>query len=251
MSFPETIDFDKVADHALTDAGTAMRNWIKGTPRSEEAFMNQLTGELARRRRGCDIGVRQRVDMAAQQYMLHREGAKQTDAFGSDLAVTIVIWNLPDEKDPYIKTALFQFKKSDSYSVEVEKKQLDDAAKEPRIYDRSYVLAIDESRQGYRLHEIDSLRSQFNSDQQTKTFQGWNWACLTNWINDWFSCDEGPESDPEDPDSIEGLLEEFVVEDEVDSAWASRKEDVPLDFPEDLIPAKTWLIFEFEKVEEK
>jgi len=255
MSFPETIDFDKVADHALTDAGTAMRNWIKGTPRSEEAFMNQLTGELARGRRGCDVGVRQRVDMTVQQYMLHRQGSSQTDKFGADLAVTIVIRNLPNESGPYVKTALFQLKKSEGYRVKVKKNQLDDAAEDIRIYDRSYVLATDEVRQGYRLHEIDSLRIEFDpgseSDDPTKTFKGWKWTCLTNWINDWFSCDEGPESDPEDPDSIESLLEEFIVEDDVNSAWASRDDDSPLDFPEDLIPAKTWLIFEFEKVEEK
>lgn len=250
MSFPETIDFDKVADHALSDAGYAMNKWIKGTPRSEEAFMNRLTERLARNRRGCDVGVRQRVDMAAQHYTLHRRGSKQTDAFGADLAITILVWNLPDENNPYVKTAFFQFKKSQDYSVKVEKDQLDDAAKSARVYERSYVLAIDESRQGYRLHEIDSLREEFDDDQETKTFQGWDWTCLTNWIDDWFSCDEGPESNPDDPNSVEKVLTSFIDED-IDATWASRDEGELIDFPENLLPSETWLIFEFKETEEK
>jgi hypothetical protein len=250
MSFPENIDFDKVADHALSDAGYAMNKWIKGTPRSEEAFMNQLTGRLARNRRGCDVGVRQRVDMATQHYTLHRQGSRQTDAYGADLAVTIIVPNLPDKNDPYVKTAFFQFKKSQHYSVKVEKDQLEDAAKSARVYNRSYVLAIDESRQGYRLHKIDGLRKEFDPGQDTKTFQAWDWSCLTNWINDWFSCDEGPESNPNNPNSVEKVLASFIDED-IDATWASRDEEVLLDFPDELLPSETWLVFVFKETEEK
>jgi len=81
--------------------------------------MNQLTGRLGRRRKGCDVGLRVPVNAKAQVSLLHRKGTSQTDRYGADLAVTVFV-----DDDRFVKTAFFQLKVGDKYQVTVESQQL-------------------------------------------------------------------------------------------------------------------------------
>jgi hypothetical protein len=241
MPFPKQLNFDIVAYGLLEDIASAVREWSRGRPRSEEAFMSQVTEKLARKRRGCDVGLLEPVGMRCQVAMLHRRGNNQTDQFGCDLAVTIYV-----DAEQYVKTALFQLKKSEGYRASVERRQLDDAMADSRTGDRAFVLAIDEVRHGIRIESTATLLRQFDK-QQTKTFEVAEWTSLTQWTWNWFSCDIGPVSDPNDPQSVEALLENYRVPD--NDAWQSPwavGEIEETDLPE-RTPARVWLTFLFER----
>ena len=246
MAFPERIDFDRITKFALEEiVSEVVNDWMEGRPRDEVAFMNRTTQKLARTRRGCDVGVEQRIKMSGQVAMLHRKGKNQIDKYGADLALTVCI----DQEPKYVKTAVFQIKKSEFYDVTVVKRQLLDAKEDQRIEERSFALAVDEERGGIRIEEIDDLISDFDS-QDEKKFDCSDWFFLTRWLWQWLSCDLGPASDPDNPDSVEKLLQEFVVDadDEWQSPWASG--DVTEELPEGYLPARSWIVLFFEREEE-
>jgi hypothetical protein len=62
------------------------------------------------------------MKMESSLAMLHRKGSKQVDQFGSDLAVTVRVVG-----DPFVKTALFQLKRSTGQNCELERRQLEAA----------------------------------------------------------------------------------------------------------------------------
>jgi hypothetical protein len=243
MPFPKQINFDIVAYGLLQDIAGAMKAWSTGRPCSEEAFMSQVTEHLARKRRGCDVGLTDPVGMRCQVAMLHRRGENQVDQYGCDLAVTIYV-----DSEQYMKTALFQLKKSQNYRASVERRQLDDAMADARTGERAFVLAIDEVRQGIRIESAATLLKQF-SDQKSKTFEVAEWTSITQWVWNWFSCDIGPISDPTNLQSIEALLENYRVpdSDSWQSPWAVG-EIAENDLPEQT-PARAWLTFTFENQE--
>lgn len=243
MPFPKQLNFDIIAHGLLQDIATAIRAWSTGRPCSEEAFMSQVTEQLARKRRGCDVGLTEPVGMRCQVAMLHRRGTSQTDQYGCDLAVTIYV-----DSTQYVKTALFQLKKSQSYRTSIERRQLDDAMADPRTKDRAFVLVVDEVRQGIRIESAIELLKQFDN-QQTKTFEVAEWTGLTQWALNWLSCDIGPISDPRDRRSVETLLEKYRVSDNNlwNSPWAVG-EIAETELPEQL-PARAWLTFLFEHQE--
>jgi len=240
MPFPSQLNFDVVAYAVLQDVAQAIKDWAAGQPRSEEAFMNQITGRLNRRRR-CDVGLTGPVRIRSQLALLHRKGDKQTDKYGSDLAVTIYIDDVA-----YVKTALFQIKRSNTYQTSIERDQLEDAMSDSRTSPRAFVLAIDDVRMGIRLQQCGKLLRQFEEKQQTKQFDATDWFSLTQFIFDWFSCDLGPMSDPKDPNSLESLLDAFRIpeEEEWKSPWATEPVD-DADLP-DTVPAHTWLSLFFD-----
>ena len=230
-----------LTEAALGDVHKAKQRWLAGQPRSEEAFMNQLTSVLTRARRGCDIGVHYRVVMKHQLAFLHRRGERQTDLYGADLALTVHI------SDPRLtKTALFQIKRSDVYKVRIEREQLEHALADARTRERSFALAVDRMREGIRLAKSEDLLGEFG-DQRSKEFDASLWHHVTNWLWKWLSCDIGSESnDPTRADSIETLLRSFVV-----GRWTSPWEravpaaEVP-EYPDDSVPAISWLLLELQ-----
>jgi hypothetical protein len=239
MPFPANIDFDKLVNIALHDVGGALHDWLSGRPHDEVAFMNHVTGLLGRRRRGCDVGVATPVRVTARIAMLHRQSENQVDRFGSDLAITIF-----DDQTAYAKTALFQIKKSQDYSLTVQRTQLKDALADHRIGQRSFILAIDESRAGVRIAKTQDIHAKFDSTQHTLTDNCADWSFLTNWLWRWMSCEEGLPSDTTDPNSVEALLDHFIIEaEEWVSPWRTNPNiEVQGEYP----PARVWLAFFFE-----
>ena len=240
MAFPNNIDFDKLINVVLEDFGTSIHGWISGRVLEEVALMNRLTEQLSRRRRGCDVGLTSPVSVRCEVSVLHRKGIKQVDRYGSDLAVTVYVDNT------LVKTALFQLKKSNNLSLILEREQLEDATLDARTKKRAFVLAVDETRQIVRLHDVDSLLSTYNRTQETKTFQSTRWESLARWVWKWLSCDIGERSDPSDPNSVEGLLQQFIVPEGLITSWGRQVEH---DLPEDFVPARLWLKLYFESKE--
>ncbi len=237
MPIPANLDFDKLATIALTEITTALRGWLNGRPADEVALMNRVTERLSRNRRGCDVGAAERVRVVSQLAMLHRQGPKQTDLYGSDLGVTVVIDDLS-----FIKTALLQFKKGTDFKADLEIRQLNQAAASAVIEDRSFVMYADEGRTGIRLHPVAALRRTYSSGQQRQRFDTTGWTCLTRWLWDWLSCDVGPPSAPNDPNGVEPLLQKYVIEDDWISAWGEAGDNGFLD---DVLPARAWLVLYF------
>ena len=236
MPLPDGLDFDFVINHLLSEMRVAVQGWTGGQPRDEVAFMNRLTERLARNRHGCDVGVNVPVNMRTEVAVLHRQGTNQTDQYGADLAVTIDI-----NDGQYVKTALFQFKKSETYRLSLERRQLQDAMSDPRTATRSFIFAVDEVRSGIRIKDVKSALADF-SGQETRSFDASTWSCLTQWVLQWFSCDVGPISLPREPNSVEGLLEKYTIDTEWASPWATDAENFAL--PEAL-PARVWLLLRF------
>lgn len=243
MPFPKQLNFDIIAHGLLQDVSDAVKAWSTGRPCSEEAFMSQVTEHLARKRRNCDVGMIEPVGMRCQVAMLHRRGENQVDQYGSDLAVTIYV-----DSEQYVKTALFQLKKSENYRASIERKQLNDAMADSRTAERAFVLTIDEVRQGIRIESAATLLKQFDK-QKTKTFEVAEWTSLTQWVWSWFSCDVGPVSDATDKQSVEAMLENYRVPDSNSwqSPWAvGRIAETELPEP---VPARAWLAFAFNSQE--
>ena len=213
-----------------------MRDWLSGAPLDEVALMNHLTGRLNRRRRNCDVGNAVPVRMESHLAALHRQGPKQTDQYGCDLAITVSV-----PADAFLKTACFQFKKSSGYQVSVERRQLDDAVIDPRIRDRAFVVAADELRGGVRLESVAGALTHFPAKQATRQYDCAGWRSVAEWLNGWLSCTIGPESRPGDPLSVEELLRAYALPE-------------PRELPEELefvgrdelaAPARAWLSLTF------
>jgi hypothetical protein len=209
MPLPEQVDLDKLVSILLDCTKNAISGWLKGVPKDESAFTNRLTGQLARVRRGCDVGLTRRVVAQARVAELHRRAADASDLFGSDLAVTIFI-----NPGDYLKTAMFQVKKGESFSAVLERHQVEVANKTPDIRDRSFVLYIDEERASVRVSEVRGLLNDWPQTQATKTFSTRGWQSLTSWAASWFSCEVSPMSEMGQPDVEERLRDYEIVADE-------------------------------------
>jgi hypothetical protein len=241
MPFPQELNLDILAFQVLHDVGAALSEWSTGQPRNEEAFMNHLTGRLVRRRRGCDVGLVEPISVRSEIALLHRKGPKQTDKYGSDLAVTLYV-----DSNRYVKTALFQLKKSEECKFQLKREQLNNAIEDPRLAPRSFVLCFDEMRHGIRIKSVTDCLSEFDMEQETRMSDSINWTSLTQWMLAWISCEAGPESDPNDLASVESLLESYRLP---DPHWMSPwVKGTKADQPE-VVPAKAWAEFVFETSE--
>lgn len=246
MAFPKDLDFDKFMITALAEIGAAVSGWLKGRPLDEVALLNRLTERLGRTRRGCDVGVSQPVSMHAKVYLLHRKGPNQTDSYGSDLAITAYTQDLS-----FFKTALFQLKKSDVFSLSLEKRQLLDSLSDPRTAPRSFVLAADEARQAIRIRDAKSILSEYSGSEKTKSFNSMDWDCLTEWCWEWLSCNRGVVSNEGDPNSVESLLQNYVISEETGYTPWGRNVDIEAFKSEAVAPVRTWQVMEFVKQPEK
>jgi hypothetical protein len=244
MPFPTDIDFDKVAWAVLQDTANSIRQWLQGRPMTEEPLMNRITANFSRGRYGCDVGVLTPTKMTSQLALLHRKGVNQTDLYGSDIAVTVYI-----DQIPFAKTAFFQLKISHSYSCSLDISQIRQALADTRIANRAFALAIDQDRQGIRLEKLNTLEATFPAGQQSKTFDTTSWEFLTLWLHKWLSCDIGEGTDLSDGNSIEKSLQKFVDTEEENKNWVSPwniDQNPSNENKGDIIPAKAWLVFLIE-----
>ncbi|WP_157817990.1 hypothetical protein [Candidatus Thiodictyon syntrophicum] len=140
--------------------------------------------------------------------MLDRRGPNNTDLFGADIAVTVTV-EAPTQK--MIKTALVQLKVSNSFFVTLEARQLDDAISNSITRDISFVLAVDREQRGaMRVRTSKSLRDAFAPGNATHLFNSTGWSSFAPWLYDWLSCHIGAPSDPDNPRSIERILEKLL-----------------------------------------
>jgi len=240
MSFPTDMDFDRVMLELLSGVDSALKGWKRGAPQSEEALMNRIVEPFNRNRRGCDVGAATPLTMTSQMALLHRRGTNQTDAYGSDLAITI---DIPQRA--FRKTALFQMKVASGMSATIERKQIDAAHAHALVKDRSFVMAADRERLRTRVTSTVDLLAEFRQGANTTTCDCSTWTSLGQWAAKWLACETGKQSDYNAPDQIEGLLQHFVVQPPDD--WDSPSVDslAQLQLTEELIPAKVWLVLKF------
>lgn len=237
MPLPKSINFDRVLKDILSDMEHVADGWSRGRPQDETALLNRITERLSRHRRRCDVGVETPVTVEAEFYELHRRGSKQTDRYGADFAVTIAI---PAEN--FMKTALFQLKKTHAYKATLAADQLDEALLLAAVGPRSFVLSVDEERLGFRVKSAQACRDEIGNAHNSKEFDTERWDFLVVWLLKWFKCEEGPPTLPDDRNPVEGLLGSFRIDDQPFDVESLRRQNVP----ENWVPARAWLYYNFE-----
>lgn len=237
MAYPHNVDVDALTYYVLNYLGGAIDAWIAGRPHDEPALLNHITGALARRHRGCDVGLRSRVRVEAQVVDLHRRGENSTDRFGADLVVTLYA---PGRR--FAKTAFFQLKKSDQCDLTLQRHQLEDAQVDHRIAERSFVLAVDEVTQKMRIASVSTLLGEFPSNADTHSVSSFDWSAITTWLARWLACEEAPSSDLRSPGNVEGLLESFARDESVaGQVWTIERNRIyAAEYPDGYSPARVW-----------
>ena len=178
MPIPPNIDLDKLLTYLLSDATcrslTAGRMGFRPT---KFALMNHLTGRLVRRRRGCDVGVNSQVTVTSRSASLHRQGRNQTDLYGGDLAVSVLI--LPTTSSQ--KRHFFNLvKKGSNFEFVLERRQLLDSQKTQYSRDRSFVLYADLQRTGIKIASSSDCLPASSMDakrQSSFLFSGMSGLC--------------------------------------------------------------------------
>ena len=235
---PSELNFDVIVRELLKDMAHAVNGWRSGNPADETALMNRITERLRRDRKNCDVGVEHPVTMVGEFYALHRRGESQDDKFGADLAVTIQIPQID-----LLKTVFFQFKISSHYRVTLLAEQLRQPARFHGVLPRSFVLAVDRERYGYRVRPTSDCLMHFEEEQQLARFEISKWECLTQWLLEWFSCKHGPPTTPDDPHPVEKMLASYRTppcRDIFREAWLEN-------LPRDMSPARGWLHYVFHR----
>jgi hypothetical protein len=219
--------------------GKAVSGWRRGSPLDESALLNRLTEVFSTQGR-TDYGLKVPVEIQKQIYTLHRQGPRQTDLYGADLAVTIDF--------PYMgltKTALLQLKASSALSVQVERRQLEDARAFSAGWPNSFVMAVDRERGGVRITEAAPLLRDCGEDA-THSFDAASWYSATEWLHKWMCCDVGTPSTPEKQGSLEGALARFApLRNRL--PWRFERSEEPADT--DRPPARAWLYLRFVPTE--
>jgi len=242
IRLPTNLDVDRLTAILLDDVKVAAQRWKSGRPLDESAFLSHLTGVLNRNRKGCDVGKTRRMRAKTQLYFLHREESDCSDKYGADLAVTLKIGRT------WIKTAIFQLKKSKHYKFTIDSVDLKSSAEDERIADRSFLLAIDENRLGVRLEKITELNKHLKSlgGQKSMTCRADQWIGLSDWLGRWLKCELSPPTQIHDPNPVEGLLEAFRYDGpEPEEEFSFEAENVDhLTVP----PSKTWMKVSVQEV---
>jgi hypothetical protein len=240
MPLPKNINFDRVIAEILGDMEHVAHGWSNGRPQDETALLNRITERLSRNRRKCDVGVETPVNLEVEFYELHRRGLNQTDRHGADFAVTI---DIPAEN--YKKTALFQLKKSRAYKATLTTQQLNETLLLDVIKSRSFVLSVDEERLGFRVRSAQTCRDDIGEDRDSRQFDTEQWDFLVVWLLKWFRCKEGPPTEPDDKNPVEGLLNSFRIDERPLDATFVRQQNLPDGF----LPAYSWLYYRFKPKE--
>lgn len=232
------INLDLVVQSLLDDMVHATNGWLNGEPKDEPALMNRITERLSRNRRKCDIGVGHPVEVVTDFFRLHREGPRQTDQYGADLAVTIRVAEID-----LTKTVFFQLKVSHHYKARLTLGQLQQPSAFPGVKERSFVLAVDDPGRGYRVEATRKCESEVQTGYESSEFDTSKWEYLTEWVIAWLECKNAPESDTSDPNAVEVLLEKYrqaAIKD-------YDEEIIAANLPRDVVPAKNWLRFTFQR----
>ena len=243
------LDFDKFASQVTYDMRVSIANWLRGAPTDEPALMSQISSNIFRKRRKCDIGYGPKFEMEFKLYELHRKGKHQTDKFGSDLALTINI----ETPKRFQKTAFFQFKVATDDKAKIEKRQIDDAKVIQEIYDRSFIFCSDKKSGITRVNEINKV--DFKPEKDSTTLDIKKWEFFLVWLHRWLKCDLGKYSDPDAADNVENLLRSYVkfcktfTDQEGDQVFQENDESQSVDFPISL--TKSWIEIKVTLVEEK
>jgi hypothetical protein len=124
----------------------------------------------------------------------------------------------------------------------IQRHQLKDAYQDPRVGERSFVLAIDEESQKARIAHVRDLLDEFPRGIAAHGVSSLDWSPISRWLARWFACREAPSSDLRAQGNVEGLLENFVREEDApDRVWVfDREPDDLYDFPEGYRPAQAW-----------
>jgi len=234
------VNMDQIVTIVLEELKTALNNWSSGQPINEEALMNHITGRICRKRRKCNIGLKDEVTSISESYLLHRQGPKQTDLFGSDLAVTI---SMPEIE--FSKTACFQIKIGSDCKVKIEKRQIEDAKIVKEVFERCYVLGVDSDLNSLRLLSVKSIIGKFKHHKIISA-DTTGWKSISQWLIDWFTCKEGPMSNINDPNSIEKQLDRYKVKqpDEIEWDFGKSYEEIS---NRTYYPAKAWTKVQFDQ----
>ena len=232
------INLDIVLQALLDDMVLATNGWLNGEPKDEPSLMNRITERLSRSRRKCDVGVNYPIEVITEFFSLHRQGPRQVDQYGSDLAVTIKVAG-----GDLTKTAFFQLKVSQNYKARLDRAQLQQPSLFPDIEERSFVLAIDNPGRGYRIHPTTSCKSNLRPGYASAEFDTSEWEYLAKWVLEWFDCKHAPASDPNDLNTVEALLEKYRQA----AAHDYSEEIIAANLPRDIIPSRNWLRFSFQR----
>jgi len=235
-SVAKLVDFDKVSSLILSDMKSAVKGWLSGSPTEEIALLNRITEKLKKHPANCDVGIRYRMSAESKCYILHRRGLKQSDLYGSDLALSLYV-----ENACFLKTAFFQLKKSKKHKLSLEKKQLSASQKHPDIGPNSFVISVDEICAGIRIYPALDLLNEIPPSNESKSYDTTDWWSLTEWIIKWLSCDVGQDSKPNNKASVESELSRYTLSDNFDVTvpWVDQN---PESSDSELVPARAWLI---------
>jgi hypothetical protein len=241
MKFPPGLDFDKILHIALYEIHIATIGWVSGQPLNEVAFMNHLIERLTRCRSSYDFGLESPITMESCVEFLHRWGINQADQNGFDIAVTVYLYDVT-----FLKTALFQIKKSSNLKLTFEKWQLEQVIIDNRICERSFVFAVDDTRNCMRIESVNNLIPLYEDNQKYKKFDSSNWFGFSQWLLQWFSCEIGLPDNPKDPHYIELLLQKFVIEPRPYAPWEGDSE-LAYEYPKNYLLVRVWLQMMFGK----
>jgi hypothetical protein len=172
-------------------------------------------------------------------YDLHRRAKDQSDEYGSDLALTVVM-----RSTGLVKTAFFQLKVSKSLKCRLERKQLVSSQQDSMIAPRSFVFAADVLTAETRIISTGQALRQFTSAGKTKAFSIVPWNRTRNWIAEWLDCRQAPPSDLRSLNRVESLLLPFVVDTPLPGFLNDLESPAIRNGPDEPAPARRWIILE-------
>jgi hypothetical protein len=192
-----------------------MSGWLRGRPLEEVALMNRILEKLCYNQ--CKPWRKPPYfpyDIDRNVFILHRQGIGNTDAYGSDFAITLNVFNgpswpgVPARPSLFSKTALFQLKTGDNNKPSLIEKQLADT--KGIFANRSFVLHGNQTTGEYRVQAVKPLLAKFGK-QLTKTFDTSKWLSLSEWLVQWLTCKQGIFSSDLARRRVAGQLAQFYI----------------------------------------
>ncbi len=134
------------------------------------------------------------------------------------------------------------------FNATLEKHRIEQAALLPVTRPRSLVAAVHQDRNYLRFQTVESLLAEVQDVEHSKSVCCLDWLSFSEWLTQWLICTLGLPSRPDDPQSIESLLEALV-------SHRPSKRPVPrivsgrIEIPAELIPPDYWISLFFEPQE--
>ena len=223
------LNIDKCVMFGLRAAYQAMNGWLRGRPLEEVALMNRIMEKLCYNE--CKPWRKppySPYNLDRNIFILHRQGDGNTDAYGSDFAVTVNVFNerpwpdAPNTPSLFSKTALFQLKTGDNNKPVLIKDQLTDT--KGVFANRSFVLHGNQKTGEYRVQAVKPLLAKFGK-QETKTFDVTErqWLSLSEWLVQWLTCKQGIFSSDLGRRRVAGKLAQFYIRPETVDAQSREQ----------------------------